>query len=64
MKRFQNILNILILSLSNIENEEALGFDPPLASNSANPFDGPNGSAGVLLEPAVNRQPGFRRGDS
>ena len=43
-----DFLNILILSPSNIENEEALVFDPPQASNSANPFDGPNGSAGVL----------------
>ena len=53
-----DFLNILILSPSNIENEEAV------QQNVANPFGGQKGSARVLLEPAVNRQPGFRRGDS
>ena len=38
-----NSIDILILSLSNIENEE------PLHYICANPFDGPKGSAGVLL---------------
>ena len=69
----QNFLNILILSPSNIENEEAV------QQIVANPFDGQKSAAGVLLYeqkhtlnillyeslgPAVNRQPCFRRGDS
>ena len=40
---FENFLNILILSPSNIENKEAV------QQILANPFDGQKGSAGVLL---------------
>ena len=43
MKRSYNFLNILILSPSNIENEEVR------EQILANPFDGQKGSAGVLL---------------
>ena len=39
----KNFLNILILSPSNIENEEVR------EQILANPFDGQKGSAGVLL---------------
>ena len=42
MVRMENIFNILILSPSNIENEEVRD------QISANPFDGQKGSAGVL----------------